>query len=268
MTLHTRAATDEVLDMFNQTLRNVASITDAPESGPESDFEDDDYTSGGESTGTGRISGATSECGDETEAVQSSVDAGDTEVTDVKSVSPWSDFTKSKHMPIVEGEEDTEQEDVSVPQSENRTQDEAVVTPIVGPQHEELETRFIPEPLEGVIAPTHPYRDAEQINQNRLPFMTPIVEMTESSIGMPSTRQQKDYFNSKTPSRRRNEADPALPEIEDLLIDDRTLDVEDATTLSRGTRTCVEPDFDAQVWSTYEQSRPIIQDAQCNPVED
>lgn len=79
MTLHTRAATDDILDLFNQPLRNLGrgiSSADA-ESGAESDYDEDEYTSAGESTGTGRISGATSEFGD---------DDGLTEARSVRSV--------------------------------------------------------------------------------------------------------------------------------------------------------------------------------------
>ncbi|KAL9614924.1 MAG: hypothetical protein Q9204_008804, partial [Flavoplaca sp. TL-2023a] len=58
MTLHTKAATDDILDIFNQPLRNMGPLSNQPDSAGESEFEDDDYTSAGESTGTGAISGA------------------------------------------------------------------------------------------------------------------------------------------------------------------------------------------------------------------
>ncbi|KAI4155505.1 MAG: hypothetical protein LQ340_000958 [Diploschistes diacapsis] len=265
MTLHSRAATDEVLDMFNQTLRNVASITDTPESGPESDYEDDDYTTGLDSTG--RISGATSECGENTAALQTSSLGTEAEATDLKSVSPWSDFTRSKHVPqthdgngeVTEG--DVISQEIIAPQ-----EPEEVATPITGPQVQDLEKRFVPVPPEDFVVSTRPYRDTEEMNQNRLPFMTPIVEMTESSIHMPSTRQQ-DYFNSKTPSRRRNE-DPTLPEIEDLLIDDSIGDAEkDSTSSSRQAQDMSQVNFDSQVGALGAKS-PIIQDTQCNPMDD
>ena len=269
MTLHTKAATDEVLDMFNQTLRNVASITDTPECGPDSDYEDDDYTSGGDSTGTGRISGTASECGDETEVVSSSNTGAETEVTDVKSVSPWSEFTRSKHVPKLDGEN----EDVSghhegsqqVLQSEQSQ--EEVATPVMRAQEQKVEAKFVPILPEDVVPPTHPYRDAEQVNQNRLPFMTPIVEMTESSVQMPSTRHQQDYFNSKTPSRRRNETDPALPEIENLLINGSTQEVTETTSSSRTAFDSNGASFDVLV-SAQENKLSVIEDAQCNPVDD
>ena len=211
MTLHTRAATEEVLDMFNQTLRNVSSITDTPEGGPESDDEDDDYTSGGESTGTGRVSEAASEYGDETKYVDSHATAAE---TDIKSVSPWSDFTRSKHVPNLEQGEESVAGNEAISAEDMSTQDvqEEMVTPVMAPSVQDLEAKFIPDPPNNdIVVPTHPFRDLEQANQSRLPFMTPIVELTEGSIQFPSSRQQ-DYFdfNSKTPSRPAISADPAL----------------------------------------------------------
>ena len=267
MTLHTRAATDEVLDMFNQTLRDVASMTGPPESGPESDYEDDDYTSGGDSTGTGRISGNASEYGDETEVIASSNTGAETEVTDVKSVSPWSEFTRSKHVPKLDGEDETVDEEASQQVPINQESQEEIVTPVMRIQEQHFETKFVPVPPEDVVAPTHPYRDIEQMNQSRLPFMTPIVERTEASVHLPSTHRQNDYFNSKTPSRRRNEADPALPEIENLLIDDSSQEVTENTTSSKQTQSS-EADFDALVSAAQERRAPLIEDAQCNPVDD
>lgn len=67
MTLHTKEAMEEVYDLFNQTLSNMTEIAEETGSHVDSDDEDD-YTSGGESTTTGRISGATSEYGDDTQA--------------------------------------------------------------------------------------------------------------------------------------------------------------------------------------------------------
>ena len=274
MTLHTRAATDDILDIFNQPLRNIGQIDADADSGPDSDDDDDededDYTSGGESTATGRISGATSEFGDDT-GVQSEPAPDSTEV---KSVSDWSDFTKSKHVPKVPGVNDDEDDEthqtdasgqVEVTQDDLTTEDGAQLQTPVSPKFtEEVHTRFIPIPPEDYEAPTHPYRDAAQIEQNRLPFMTPIVEKTESSITMPSARNaQRDYFNSKTPSRHRAE-DPALPEIENLLISSPLQEiVKEAAPVSRETKPIATAKPVAK-----KQAGPIIKDLQCNPVDE
>jgi checkpoint serine/threonine-protein kinase len=67
MTLHTKEAMDEIYDIFNEPLKNADEEVSEVQSGEESSGDDeDDYTSGAESTATGRISCATSEFGDET----------------------------------------------------------------------------------------------------------------------------------------------------------------------------------------------------------
>ncbi len=55
MTLHTRAATDDIYELFNQPLKPAEEEEDEDEeSDDDDDMTDGDYTSGGESTGTGR----------------------------------------------------------------------------------------------------------------------------------------------------------------------------------------------------------------------
>jgi len=48
---------------------------------------------------------------------------------------------------------------------------------------------------------TAPIRDPVAVAQNRIPFMTPINERTESSLAPSTMFGEKDYFTSKTPSR-------------------------------------------------------------------
>lgn len=215
MTLHSRAATDEVLDMFNQTLQNVDSINEESHNPDDSYYEDDDYTSGGESTctGTGRLSGTTSNCDEETEALDKTTQSLKEEITEPDSASPWSELSTDKHVPGL---------------SEIHTSDsiglvnEEFKTPNSQENQHKSGAQFMPSPPEGFEPPTHPYRDPEQTNQNRLPFMTPIVEITESSLSMPSSRLPVDYFTHKTPSRRRHDGDPSIPELEDLILDEDT----------------------------------------------
>ena len=226
MTLHTKAATEDILDIFNQPLRNVDPMAGPADSGGESDYDDDDYTSAGESTGTGHISG-TSEFGD-TEA--DLITAADPESTNgaAPSVSPWSDFTASKHVPQLDISAD-DTGDVSGTTNENDfaiLEDSAHVSEVVGNSDEELVTpvspkqdvenirpRYVPIPPEDYEPPTRPYRDPSQASMNRLPFMTPIVEKTESSMGAMTIRDEKDYFNSKTPSRQQS-GGPKSPQID------------------------------------------------------
>lgn len=60
---------------------------------------------------------------------------------------------------------------------------------------------FVPIPPEAYEpTPLRPYRDRDLVAQNKLPFMTPIVEQTESSLAAPTIYH--DHFSTtKTPSR-------------------------------------------------------------------
>lgn len=232
MTINTREAMNDIYDIFNQPLQSKAETSEA-ESSDESedgdDDDDDDYTSAGESTGTGRISGTTSEFGEDTmgdgftmKTVAEDESSDEGESHEVKSVSEWSEFTASKHVPKPArgaGEPDDEDEcseedddqsshslsPVNVVVGSRPSTAEEVVTPTSpGPQVTSLPTRFIPVPPEDCDVPTMPYRDTARAAQNRLPFMTPIVEKTESSLGAATALAavEKDYFNSKTPCRK------------------------------------------------------------------
>src|SRR5271170_4748751 len=99
MTFHSKAATDEIYNIFNQPLKQERDDT---QSGDDADFGDDDYSIAGDSTCTGHISGNTSEDGDEdtmpsmrTEQEQNTRHTG----SQPDSISSWSDFTVSKHLP-------------------------------------------------------------------------------------------------------------------------------------------------------------------------
>ena len=278
MTLHTKAATDDILDIFNQPLRNVGPIGDQAESEAETDYDDDD-SSAGESTGTGHISG-TSEYGDETQDVRDATEPK-SEETGNASASPWSDFTKSKHVPKLNTTEDNETVDTREPGSEpdpvvfeDQPQENQELSTPVSPefQSENARTKFIPIPPEDFEAPTHPFRDPVQAAQNRLPFMTPIVEKTESSLGALTIREDKDYFSSKTPCRVGGEnfdlngADEAdgdsLSSPLEELINEARPDRHKAPRASSAKVAKIQP---------HQQSRPsgpLISDIQCNPVDD
>jgi len=273
MTINTRAATDDILDIFNQPLRNLGPLGSHADSGGESDYDDDDYTSAGESTGTGRISGTTSEFGDDETGVRS---VAIPDVTDPKSVSQWSEFTSSKHVPKFDGDEAednvtgyTGNDGITEEQDEDDGQ--ALVTP-VSPKatFETRHTKYIPIPPEDYEAPSGPYRDPLQVSQNRLPFMTPIVEKTESSIGLPTVGREKDYFNSKTPSQRRGDATPLIPDVDDNLLSSPFQEIVNEAKAERQKKappkelsTSHKPSA-----STKTPKGPIIKDHQCNPVDD
>jgi checkpoint serine/threonine-protein kinase len=254
MTFHSKAATNEIYELFNQP--NEKNLDDT-QSG---DDTDDGYSTAGESTGTGRISGNTTSEFDDTLA---SMRSGQEISSQPDSVSPWSDFTASKHLPRPQHKDRQTSEDLTenMDSSQNQTQttsasgfdtlaiaaianqdfgdfDTKVIAAMAGDFHdggcetetkvevEELKTpidepepepapqqlevqnkpRYVPLPPEDYEpTPLRPFRDPDQAHQSRLPFMTPIVEKTESSLGANTgfrREETEDEYRDKTPSRR------------------------------------------------------------------
>ena len=279
MTLHTKAANNDILDIFNQPLGNPGILSSQPESAGESDYDDDDYTSNGESTGTGRISGL-SECGDDETDTRNMIHH---EETDAASGSPWSDFTASKHVPklgsdeAAEGEESAEVDQLGFvvlrdkPITIDRKGDVVDIAPISPePEDEPIRHKFIPLPPEDYAAPNQPFRNPSQAIQNRLLFMTPIVEKTESSLGALTISKQKDYFSSKTPSRSNDDLEVLETEgqsqgspFQEIINEAKTARAQaQAQTSPRsrskanlGRKKCGVPG-------------PIIKDTQCNPMDE
>ena len=280
MTVNTREAMDEIYGIFNQPMDASSTASDGGAESEFSDADEDDYTSAGDSTETGRISTTTTEydddeeVGDDTRAELTTegtstigdvddvtvggvgdVDVGeddgeDGDCEDSKSVSAWSDFTTSKHVPksgLFEQQKQKQQQQQQQQHQQNRQnqhfmeRDEggaaSVGFPIftdaqndttngqevlVTPTTEEPPSTValsLPEPPEGYNVPTRPYRDETQIAHSRLPFMTPIIEKTESSLGGITGRgpgtNKRDYHHhaSKTPSRTsQNPKTPTIPE--------------------------------------------------------
>ena len=309
MTLHTKEAMDEIYGIFNQPLKTAdEKAPEAPSGDESSEEDDDDYTSAGESTGTGRMSGVNSDFGDETTAgdftlgtrvldTEINGDATDGDDTDTKSVvSAWSDFTESKHIPkehrrnesIVESEksEDDSLDETTRTHVESQEQhDPDLVTPTSPAASASLPTRFVPVPPEDYEHSMRPYRDPLQAANNRLPFMTPIVEKTESSLGFPTAQAQKDYFAAKTPSRTRgasaipeDDGEPCSSPFSDILSEG----IDGPGKVAKLTLTEAQPlpKIDAQEAkrkplvvkevSTIStgSNGPIIQDAKCNPVDE
>ncbi|PQE31879.1 putative mitotic checkpoint serine threonine kinase protein [Rutstroemia sp. NJR-2017a WRK4] len=270
MTLHTKAATDEIYDIFNQPLKTGEEEEEEEEDEEESDDDygdmtDGDYTSGGESTNTtGRFAG------------NSEAEDDDDETSDAKSVSEWSEFTAKKDAPdqhedeastYTEGE-DEEFEEIKVEVPRSMQQNEEVVTPISPEAPSTTRTSFVPIPPEDYDPPTHPYRDPCQVSQNRLPFMTPIVERTESSLGLPTVREAKDYFHSDSPSKA---SGSKIQVFQDDLGSSPLKEMENEV---RPTDRFPQPQLGKRKTgaplSTKEVAPkgPIIQDSQCNPVDE
>ncbi|KAH7349130.1 Mad3/BUB1 homology region 1-domain-containing protein [Pyrenochaeta sp. MPI-SDFR-AT-0127] len=318
MTLHTKEAMDEIYGIFNQPLKNPDENVSEVQSGEESseDDDDDDYTSAGESTGTGRISCAASDFGDETTAADftlgttvldhdidneidndgSDNDGSDADDTDTKSVSAWSDFTESRHVPKDQRHDDSDSgtdqseedsfEDVSHSRANSEAQhDSDLATPTSPGAPASLPTRFVPVPPEDYNPSMRPYRDPAQAANNRLPFMTPIVEKTESSLGISTVYAQKDYYAAKTPSRSKgtpaileDDGEPCSSPFSDLLgsvIDGpgkvAKLALGEAKLVIK--ETAEEPKrkplaAKEAIPKVTRPSGPIIIDAQCNPVDE
>jgi checkpoint serine/threonine-protein kinase len=248
MTFHTRAATDEIYSIFNQPLKTETDDADNGDSFLDSDYEDDDYTSGGESTGTGRISAGQSEFDDdETRGVDD-----DDEPIDEGSDhdGEWTEFTASKLIPNVSSAEHGFEENAD---------------------EQDLKTKYIPEIPDDYNPPLGPYRDAAIMAQNRLPFMTPIIEKTESSL--PSfTAGRNRYYETKTPCKTVPEVDftPSGSPVEDLLLatpnaDTVTANIGDSQSPSLGVKALRRTPVKQVAPFTITNVDCIIKDAQCDP---
>jgi checkpoint serine/threonine-protein kinase len=309
MTLHTKEAMDEIYDIFNEPLKNPDESVAEVQSGEESSDDDDDaYTSAGESTGTGGLSCATSEFGDETTAADFTLgttvlDHNDVDIeaddTDTKSVSAWSDFTESKHVPKDKRDDESDEESERSEQSESESFEEVsnhagesdeqydpeLATPTSPGAPSSLPTKYVPVPPEDYNPAMRPYRDPGQAANNRLPFMTPIVEKTESSLGIATAYAQKDYFAAKTPSRSKgtlaileDDDEPCSSPFSDLLGQVVNGPGKVAKLALRDTKSLPNPSTEEpkrkplaakeSVTKAPISNGPIIKDAQCNPVDE
>ncbi|KAI0842164.1 Mad3/BUB1 homology region 1-domain-containing protein [Hypoxylon sp. FL0890] len=272
MTMHTKAATDDIYDIFNAPLKSTQE--EAEESDDEDYMTDGDYTSGGESVNTTRRI-STSEAGE------------DEETLDVKSVSEWSDFTAQKHIPKIDGESDNEEEGEDE-QSDSGVSDLIDTKHPQGQNEEELDdspprirTRFIPIPPEDYEAPTRPYRDPAEVANNRLPFMTPITERTESSVGL-ITGAKPHYTTTKSPSRSETgedlaeeegeeeddeDSEPLSSPLREVLSDKRSPVKLAQPFLKKAKTTTTATSLSEHKALKEVQKGPIIKEPQCNPVD-
>ena len=292
MTIHTKAATDDIYDIFNKPVANVQEDEDSDDG---DDYDTDgDYTSGAESTNTTRhfnVGDELTEVGyDGTEVIDDTEmhDDDNDETSDERSVSEWSDFSTRRHVPNVDGDLTTEQDpdhEVSdlidagdldhseQPSGETSEQDnltgeydDGMITPNEQESPPRTRTSFVPVPPEDYEPRTRPFRDPVEAANNRLPFMTPITERTESSLDIPA-RDEDPY---KTPSRRHDPATPRVSsspgEFSSPLID--IVDSSPSRTPSREVLPHREPVPKAVGKAPAAQKGPIITDLQCNPVDD
>ncbi|KAL2161476.1 hypothetical protein VTH06DRAFT_8038 [Thermothelomyces fergusii] len=284
MTLHTKAATDDIYDIFNAPIKPAVQGLGA--SDDERGFESDDYTSGAESTVTTTHvpTSEADEVGDE------AGDDIDDENSDAKSVaSEWSDFSVHKHIPDMqadaEGRDETQVSPIRGRQDDDEGDDNEDVEP------PRTRTIFVPIPPEDYVPTRRPYRDPAEVANNRLPFMTPITERTETSLDMTSDRSRY----GKTPSRRRGEdmLDEVEDEDEDVEVEENEVEDEEADAdsdlepLSSPLREVVENDSPGDRFpqpllpkpkpapagrlfapKALAPKGPIIKETQCNPVDE
>ncbi|GAB7360832.1 hypothetical protein MBLNU230_g0818t1 [Neophaeotheca triangularis] len=284
MTINTKEAMDEIYGIFNQPLEPQAEQSEDEED----EDSDEDYASGGESTGTGKLSGAGSDYGDETRnEILGTSRATQAAEEDRTEHTGWSDFTTSKHVPQeVEDLVDTDGErDCSV--YRDHENEEAHPEEVATPRDEVVRTRYVPLPPEDFEPPTSQYRDQAIVANNRLPFMTPIVEQTESSVGAATARAGVEYYDAKTPSRKTGKAQ-SIPEDEaDELcsspFQDATAEMAEEkrkvlqpvrTKSTKGTISLGQGSAKSQIAARTEpeapelpQKGPIVKDAQCNPMD-
>ena len=165
---------------------------------------------------------------------------------------------------------------------------EAEEDELVTPSEENPRTRYVPIPPEDYEPPTAQFRDMSMLPDRRLPFMTPIVEQTESSLGGTTIRtEKKDYFSAKTPSRK---AAGAVPEpmleddepysspfqeiIADMAEDKRKILQPIRTKTTKGTISLGQGSAKHQLAAKTKtpsapelQKGPIVRDEQCNPMD-
>ena len=213
MTFHTRAATDEIYDIFNQPLKLPAQDDDEAESD-----EEDYYGTGGETTiATERVS-----------VTSGTEGPGVDEYTS----SEWTEFSAKKHIPSLYQQQQQHCEgNVSDVEGDARndglgmlTHDldelelarvEAPITPTWCKQQQQQQVRtesstYIPMPTEDYesLPARSSARDKNQPGQGRFPVMTPIVERTESSFAPSTYAPRKEPPSQEcTPSKAKEDDD-------------------------------------------------------------
>lgn len=268
MTFHTRAATDEIYDIFNQPLELSAAPEDEESYSECEESDGEDYTM------------ATQVGGRSEQFEGAEVDDDDDDARSVKS--EWSDFTLRQNVPA-EGEELTEYEEIT--EIQNKPEKLAIHKgEKLAVFHDEPEQKptsrlpvhkiKIPSPPENFNPPRLPYNAGQPQNQSRLPYMTPIVEKTES---FPPTTARKRAEHAKTPSRSRMpeimDDGPAIPSPFGEIINDSgkpLISHPDPPLLpkERERKPFGAKPVTAVKLVTKAKEEPIIQDLQCNPTDE
>ncbi|CAK7264782.1 protein kinase [Sporothrix epigloea] len=272
MTMHTRAATDDIYEIFNQPKKQHIEEDEDNELFDDDYETDGGYTSGAESSGTARHGSISeAEVGDEeeegekggTECAEADAAANDDNVAENEN--KWSKFAPQIHNHDLNGNQSSGQKKSAtaldaddIDNGSDRADYDEVFSPLPirgfpyplgGDENEgrlvshtspsppppadrailqdppRTRTVFIPIPPEDYVAPTRPYRDPAEVANNRLPFMTPITERTESSLEF-DLKDNKRALHAKTPSKAVGRRSVSLPSVSD---DDEDEDGDEGT---------------------------------------
>lgn len=287
MTIHTRAATDDIYDIFNAPIKRPSDEDEA--SADDEDYEtDSNYTASvAETTCTTRQI-SMSEAGD----IDEDQEDKDDEASEVRSLSEWSDFSTRRHIPDINEEDDDDNRSIASDLMNVRDADPSIAftehtitappdayddeDDLDSPMDDDLpphrtRTTFVPIPPEDYVPNPRPYRDPVEAANNRLPFMTPITERTESSLEVDSAESYRRYAATKTPSKR----DEALPEeVEGIDLEPLSSPLRDVVNetspvkkfpLLPKARPALAP---KSVVKAAAPKGPLVKDTQCNPVDD
>ncbi|KAF6829872.1 checkpoint protein kinase [Colletotrichum plurivorum] len=286
MTIHTKAATDEIYEIFNQPIQANPLEDEEEEEEEESDDEDDYETDGDYTEAESTMTTRQVDMGDDDDD-SDDADVVD-EASDAKSVSEWSDFSTRKHVPDVSADatqadiDNTQVSDLMDPYAEptGPLSDDQTVSRDVRDSDDDdyneddedypprTKTMFVPIPPEDYEPRTRPFRDAAEMANNRLPFMTPITERTESSLAF--TERRAKY---ETPSR-----DDAASTIDEEEDDDDEMagpgssplrEVSEFSPVKIPQPLLAKPKIaTVAAAKVVPQKGPIIKELQCNPVDE
>ncbi|KAL7924974.1 Mad3/BUB1 homology region 1 domain-containing protein [Trichoderma austrokoningii] len=229
MTLHTRAATDDIYDIFNAPLKPTSFAGD--DTGDDDDDDDDDADEEEEDD----VDDADADA-DEDEDMTDAYYGSDAESTDTTKQTHQDEPSHSSYV-YDDAEEDEE------------------------PEPPRTRTIFIPMPPEDYEPPTRPYRDPAEVANNRLPFMTPIAERTEVSLDVDMDVDRAYQF--KTPSKHHGQAtlieelsdsEPLSSPLREILLEERPFTNGRTPLGSKAVR-------------GLPVKEPIIKEAQCSPVD-
>ncbi|QIW99822.1 hypothetical protein AMS68_005340 [Peltaster fructicola] len=259
MTINTKEAMDEIYGIFSQPLASQAEVPSIDDD----ESSEDDCSTDGDSTGTGKLSAPASEYGDETKNELFGSAREETNGHDEDTA--WSDYNVK---------------DLSRGQISKDAETETITTPLEG----NFQTHTVPILPENDDLPTYSHRAYNAIPNHRLPFMTPIAEATESSLGTLTLHKQKDLLTAKTPSRQTGTL-PTVYDENDLLsspFQDVTTDLTHVkqsilqpvrTKSTKGTLSLGQGSVKAQhaaqidILDESPYTGPIVTELQCNPMD-